>query len=144
MQAMNDALGEKIRAARKAKGWSLLEVEDLSGGEFKASVLGAYERGERALSVARLCRLAELFDLNPSDLLPSGPEETSPIVLDLTVAEELDGEQAEVVDRFLAAIQVMRAGSSGANLAVRQSDLRLLAALLKAGSAADLLADLDE
>ena len=41
-----------------------------SGQEFKASVLGAYERGERAISVPRLQRLAELYDVPVDQLLP--------------------------------------------------------------------------
>src|SRR5205807_1839890 len=38
-------VGERLRAIRKQKGLSLQEVEGASAQEFKASVLGAYERG---------------------------------------------------------------------------------------------------
>ena len=38
--------------------------------EFKASVLGAYERGERAISVPRLLRLAEIYEVPADQLLP--------------------------------------------------------------------------
>ena len=41
-------VGERLRAIRKQKRLSLQEVEAQSEQEFKASVLGAYERGERA------------------------------------------------------------------------------------------------
>ena len=47
-------VGERLRVIRKQKRLSLQEVEARSNQEFKASVLGAYERGERALSVPRL------------------------------------------------------------------------------------------
>jgi len=42
-------VGERLRAIRKQKGLSLQEVEAASTQEFKASVLGAYERGERSI-----------------------------------------------------------------------------------------------
>ena len=45
----------------------------MSEQEFKASVLGAYERGERAISVPRLQRLAKLYDVPVDNLLPRGP-----------------------------------------------------------------------
>ena len=52
---------------------SLQAVETMSAQEFKASVLGAYERGERSISVPRLQRLALLYDV-PVDLLLPAPE----------------------------------------------------------------------
>ena len=51
-------VGDRLRAIRRQKRLSLQEVESTSSQEFKASVLGAYERGERAISVPRLQRLA--------------------------------------------------------------------------------------
>ncbi len=45
----NEAVGSRLRSIRKQRGLSLQDVEEISGREFKASVLGAYERGERAL-----------------------------------------------------------------------------------------------
>jgi hypothetical protein len=44
------AVGARIRAMRKQMRLSLQAVEAMSDQEFKASVLGAYERGERAIS----------------------------------------------------------------------------------------------
>ncbi|MEX2394756.1 MAG: helix-turn-helix transcriptional regulator, partial [Actinomycetota bacterium] len=60
---MNERLGEHLRRLRKQKGLSLLDVQALSEGEFKASVVGAYERGERAISAVRLASLAALYRL---------------------------------------------------------------------------------
>lgn len=71
-----DALvGKRLRAARKHRRLTLGDVEALSGGEFKTSVLGAYERGERGLAVSRLLRLAELYGVTPAELLPSGDQD---------------------------------------------------------------------
>src|SRR3979411_2195568 len=63
-------VGERLRAIRRQKGLSLHDVEARSSLEFKASVLGAYERGERAISVPRLLRLAEIYEVPADQLLP--------------------------------------------------------------------------
>jgi transcriptional regulator with XRE-family HTH domain len=90
-------VGERLRLIRKQKGLSLQEVEASSDQEFKASVLGAYERGERAISVPRLQRLARFYNVPVDQLLPQdldneflgarGDDE----VIDLTT----DGETSE-------------------------------------------------
>src|SRR5271166_6268518 len=64
------AVGSRLRAMRKQMRLSLQAVEAMSEQEFKASVLGAYERGERAISVPRLQRLAKLYDVPVDQLLP--------------------------------------------------------------------------
>ncbi len=127
---LNRALGERLRAARRARGWSLLDVEEKSGHEFRASVLGAYERGERNLSVPRLYRLAALYRVSPASLLPTGPEDEDRIVVDLAAAENVSGPRAEVIDRFLQAIHRMRQDATSPALTVRQTDLKILAGLL--------------
>ena len=63
-------VGGRLRAIRKQKRLSLQDVEAGSGQEFKASVLGAYERGERAISVPRLQRLARSYAVPVDQLLP--------------------------------------------------------------------------
>lgn len=69
-----EALGRTIRTIRRAKGLPLQRVEELTRGEFKASVLGAYERGERAISLLRLQRLAEFYRVSVGELLPHTDE----------------------------------------------------------------------
>ena len=54
-----------------------MEVEETTEGEFKASVLGAYERGERAISVPRLHSLASFYGVPVDQLLPK-PKPTNP------------------------------------------------------------------
>src|SRR5580698_381745 len=64
------AVVSRLRAVRKQMHLSPQAVEAMSDQEFKASVLGAYERGERAISVPRLQRLAKLYDVPVDQLLP--------------------------------------------------------------------------
>ena len=47
--AYNVRVGDRLRSIRRQKKLSLQEVESNSQDEFKASVLGAYERGERSI-----------------------------------------------------------------------------------------------
>src|ERR687896_115621 len=68
-------VGEKLRNIRLQKGLSLHDVEVASGKKFKASVLGAYERGERTISVSRLHGLARFYDVPVDQLLPRDPED---------------------------------------------------------------------
>ena len=66
-----DALvGERLRSVRKRRRLTLGDVEAVSGGEFRISVLGAYERGARGVQVHRLLRLAEIYGVQPAELLP--------------------------------------------------------------------------
>jgi transcriptional regulator with XRE-family HTH domain len=77
-QASARAIGARLRNRRKQMHLSLRAVEVMSEQEFKASALAAYERGElgeRAISMPRLQRLAELYDTPVSLLLPSHPYE---------------------------------------------------------------------
>jgi hypothetical protein len=100
-------------------------VENLTGGEFKASVVGAYERGERAMSVQRLVRVAEVYAINPADLLPAtSPSEHS--VIDLT---KLEDSQGDLADRYLAAIELLRSGVESSE--IRSADRVVLASLLE-------------
>ena len=77
------AVGDRLRNLRRQQSLSLLAVEEASGREFKASVLGAYERGERIISVLRLQRLAQLYGVPgrpaaaPAGLARSRPRQPS-------------------------------------------------------------------
>ena len=132
-------LGDRLRNVRQQQDLSLHDVEANSDGELKASVVGAYERGERAVSVSRLRALAEFYRVPVSSLLPTnGSTARAPsrsgerLVIDLT-ALEFDGvadEEREVIERYVGAIQAQRGDYNGRVLTVRSSDVRALAAVL--------------
>lgn len=134
----NEEVGKRLRSIRKQRGLSLQDVQRLSEREFKAAVLGAYERGERSLSMPRLQRLAEFFGVPVSQMLPpeSGAQRvTQPrgsvgLTINLNKLDALSGSDAVVVERFLRAIQVMRQDFNGKVLTIRGDDLRTLAILL--------------
>ena len=133
MERFNEEVGERLRQARRARGWSLIDVEEVSDGEYKASVLGAYERGERSVSASRLWRLAQIYGVHVASLLPGvgrDDADEAEVTIDLSAAEGMSGEAGELFDRYLSAIQVMRKDATGPTLAVRRSDLKVLTALL--------------
>lgn len=133
-------VGERLRAIRKQKRLSLHDVEAQSEQEFKASVLGAYERGERALSLPRLDRLAQFYRVPVDQLLPRGDntpmgneDGTAPrpkLAIDILKLSQLSGAPFEMLTRFMRMIQVQRQDFNGRVLTVRAQDLQALAAIL--------------
>ena len=133
-------VGERLRAIRQQKHLSLSEVEQQSAIEFKASVLGAYERGERSISVPRLERLARFYGVTVDQLLPresqrvedKQAETAAPIKLRIDVAKLSlrDGERFKMLERFLRMIQVQRQDFNGKVITVRAHDTRAIAVML--------------
>lgn len=150
-------VGERLRAIRRQKRLSLQDVESQSDQEFKASVLGAYERGERAISVPRLERLALFYSVPIDQLLPRTTnvgvvpgvvdltdQGRAGVTLDLTQVDGVAGPEGEMLGRYLAMIQVQRQDFNGRVLTVRRDDLRAVACILGVDfdDAVDRLADL--
>ena len=130
-EGFNLALGARLRAARRHQGLSLTEVERISNQEFKASVLGAYERGERALSVHRLSRLASIYGMPAHQLMPPDSGRAVPAEKSETIdLDSISGvDQSVVVERFLSSIHLMRSGEKSP-MAVRSSDMAILNSML--------------
>lgn len=146
-------VGERLRAIRKQKDLSLQDVEQSSKEEFKASVLGAYERGERAISVPRLQRLAKFYtvpvdrllpaDLPPPGIGPSDPgedaeptrrvfrEDDERIRIDLQRLDRVESPERELLSRYLHQIQMQRQDYNGRVLTIRREDLRALACVFE-------------
>ena len=133
-------IGARLRNIRRQKRLSLQEVELNSTLEFKASVLGAYERGERAISVPRLERLARFYAVPIDQLLPRdeqliseyqhGDHGAGKLVLDLVKLNYLSGGPFEMLQRFFRMIQVQRQDFNGKVLTIRTDDRRAIAAML--------------
>ena len=150
-----ELVGERLRLVRKQKHLSLQAVEALSSNEFKASVLGAYERGERTISVPRLQRLAQIYNVPVDQLLPrdvagamtamSGSDTLSDDVLgisrdshgefngrvtiDLTRLDDVTTPERDLLRRYLGMIQVQRQDFNGRVLTIRSDDVRAIGCL---------------
>jgi transcriptional regulator with XRE-family HTH domain len=143
------AVGLRLRAVRRQKRLSLQAVERTSGEEFKASVLGAYERGERAISVPRLQRLAQLYSVPVDQLLPAdvshpigraaasssgarngmGERAARKITVDLGRLDDAVGPERDLLRHFLASVQVQRQDFNGRVITIREGDLRVMASM---------------
>ena len=146
-------VGDRLRAIRKQKDLSLQDVEQASREEFKASVLGAYERGERAISVPRLQRLAKFYSVPVDRLLPGDVAADGAEIIDLSESEEpvrrvfrddddkvridlqrldlLDAPERELLRRYLHTIQMQRQDYHGRVLTIRREDLRAIACMFE-------------
>lgn len=133
-------LGDRLRHVRQQQDLSLHDVEAASGGDLKASVVGAYERGERTISMARLHRMAEFFRVPVAELLPDpvghdrvprayDTDPTVRVVIDL-VALEQRGEREPELSRYVESISARRGDFNGRVLTVRAADLDTLAAVM--------------
>lgn len=133
-------VGERLRAIRQQKSLSLNEVELQSREQFKASVLGAYERGERAISVPRLEKLAKFYGVTIDQLLPRDPmrvEDNQPgasaptkLRIDVAKLSLRSGLEFKMLERFLRMIQVQRQDFNGKVITVRAHDTRAIAVML--------------
>jgi transcriptional regulator with XRE-family HTH domain len=147
----NVRVGERLRAIRRQKKLSLQEVEANSHEEFKASVLGAYERGERSISLPRLRRLADLYDVPIEQLLPKEVEladgrsstESTKLAIDLVKLANIEGSGFATLSRYLSMIQVQRGDFNGKVLTVRADDVRAIAVMLDV-AIADVRTHLEE
>lgn len=142
-------LGVRLRRIRHQQGMSLADVQARSDGRWKAVVIGAYERGDRAVTIGRLQELAEFYGVPLVDLLPrptngdganGHPDAGGHYVLDLTTFEpkRLNGRPHLLpIARFAAQIRARRGDHNGRVLTVRASDLENLA--LTIGQDVDVL-----
>jgi len=121
--------------------------------------LGAYERGERVISVPRLQRLADFYRVPVDQLLPRdsevptdlpsagtepndmrSPSPTWPakVTFDLARFQAVDNDpELEMVYKYLSSIQVRRQDFNGRVLTIRADDIRAIAGLF--GTDADAL-----
>lgn len=145
------ALGERLRKIRIQKNMSLQDVQQSSGGKWKAAVVGAYERGDRNVTVAKLSELAEFYGVPVSEILPADGSATAPggldqrrkVILDLEGLDKVPEHDRDPISRFTTAIQIQRGDFNGRVLTIREDDLMALA-LLYQTSSDDLARRLDD
>jgi transcriptional regulator with XRE-family HTH domain len=77
-EVSENALGAKLREVRKARGLSLADVAEATG--VSRSLLSLIETGRSDITIGRLSRLAQLYELRLADLMPE-PRNPDPIVV---------------------------------------------------------------
>ncbi len=130
-------LGGRLRAIRQQQGLTLQQVEEASDGKWKAVVVGSYERGDRAVSVAKLAELSDFYKVPVSELLPKEdlpttnvPRTSNRIMLDLRRLSRADLDpDLRPISRFAHTIQMQRGDFNGNVLTIRGEDLRALSVI---------------
>jgi len=127
-------IGARLRRIRNQQQLSLADVQSRSKGVWKAVVVGAYERGDRAVTLSRLADLAAFYGVPVADLLPispapddersSGPP--SRITLDLRKLDERSPDLAAVA-RFVTLVRRRRGDHNGRVMTLRGGDLETIA-----------------
>ncbi len=133
-------ISAKLRTLRRARGWSLLDVELQSKGKIKAVVVGSYERGTRTLSVKRAIEIAQLYEVPLSQLFTEKSYTPGSIsgrkMLDLrTISRkaQIENQWTErflILTRFTRAIVESRQDWNGEVLSLRSVDCGILALIL--------------
>ncbi|MGI8407057.1 MAG: transcriptional regulator [Actinomycetota bacterium] len=136
------ALGASLRNIRVQKNLSLQDVQQSSAGKWKAAVIGAYERGDRNVTVTKLSDLAAFYGVPMSEIIPDDGAPPSPgtldgrrrVVLDLEGLAKVPEEDRDPISRFATAIQVQRGDFNGRILTIREDDLMALSLLYQTTS----------
>jgi transcriptional regulator with XRE-family HTH domain len=129
---LRQAVGRVLRRVRLERQLTLDDVRRLSGGGFKPSALGGYERGERGLSLARFRDLAGLYRVPPDRLLADvlrAMEEPSRsrVVVDLNRLSVSEDPEARLVAEFVRDMRARRGDYDSAVITLRAGDLETLA-----------------
>lgn len=66
-QPIGKRLGLRIRLLRVERGWSQETLAELAG--LHRNYIGHVERGELNISISQLAKIAEAFNVSPSELL---------------------------------------------------------------------------
>jgi transcriptional regulator with XRE-family HTH domain len=125
-------IGRALRRARRARGLTLRELTQRSGGRFKATSVAGYERGERKISVERFSELATFYEVSPARLLAHAlraAEGIPPIVVDLTRVDALDGREGELLAGFTREVVELRDEQGTDAISLRSGDLEVLATI---------------
>jgi transcriptional regulator with XRE-family HTH domain len=127
----------RIRQLRRERGLTLRDFEKKSEGRIRAIVMGAYERGDRSMSLGKVIEIAEVFGIEVSHLIGSAeltPLSATPLsryIFDLRVLNSLDGSPQKVILlRYLSRIAELRGDWAGEVISLRQSDIESLSKVI--------------
>ncbi len=133
MSGYSQRVGSRLRSLRKQRGLTLQQVEVLSSKRLKGSLLAAYERGDRNISVSRLHQIALLYAVPVTQLLPeepdplAEPEGPAKLAVDLQKLSGLPERQGAQLSRHIAGLQQQRRDYNTPVVTFRSEDLEQLA-----------------
>jgi len=131
-----EEIASAIKGVRRAKGMTLRDVEEKSGGVWKAVVIGSYERCDRALSVKKAINLANFYQVPLDELLGLNSDKKTPtreeITLDIRATNSQNSNESEMnsIRNFATLICARRRDWNGEVLSIRNSDLGTIGLLI--------------
>src|SRR2546428_6705991 len=137
MDGYSRKVGARLRSLRKQRGLTLQQVEVLSNKRLKGSLLAAYERGDRNISVTRLHQIATLYSVPVNQLLPEeiegvgDPALPPKLAIDLTQLQGLPERQGSIPSPHLGRPPQPRQDFNTPVVTFRSDDLEQLAAAYK-------------
>lgn len=137
MSGYSRKVGARLRSLRKQRGLTLQQVEVLSNKRLKGSLLAAYERGDRNISVTRLQQIATLYSVPVTQLLPeemeaqAEPSVPPKLAIDLQQLAGLPERQSAILAQHIAHLQQQRQDFNTSVITFRTDDLEQLAAAYK-------------
>jgi transcriptional regulator with XRE-family HTH domain len=137
----------RIRQLRRERGLTLRDFEEKSGGRIRAIVMGAYERGDRSMSLGKLIEISKVFGIELSHLIgsaeltqSSGTQSSGTLssatpssryIFDLRALNSLeDSPQKVILLRYLSRIAEQRGDWGGEVISLRQSDIESLSKVI--------------
>jgi transcriptional regulator with XRE-family HTH domain len=142
----------RIRQLRRERGLTLRDFEEKSGGKIRAIVMGAYERGDRSMSLGKLIEISKVFGIELSHLIgsaeltqssgtqssgtqssgtQSSATPSSRYIFDLRALNSLeDSPQKVILLRYLSRIAEQRGDWGGEVISLRQSDIESLSKVI--------------
>jgi transcriptional regulator with XRE-family HTH domain len=130
-------IARSLRAIRRQKGWTLKMVESISGGRWKAVVVGSYERCDRALSLNKAVALAAFYQVPLEVLLGIETSEGNPpyqrsLTLKIAHLHESASNVPEMrsFQNFILWLCATRRDWNGQVITLRRSDATTLALIL--------------
>jgi transcriptional regulator with XRE-family HTH domain len=139
IQPTTTSISARIRRQRKARSLTLQDIERLSAGRIKAVVMGSYERGSRAISLARAIEIANLFSIPLTELIEEPSTRISGegalLILDLRKLRGVDSikitDEIAKLRSFANAICAKRRDWNGEVLTLRAGDLDTLTLVME-------------
>ena len=130
MDPLSIAIGSALRRVRRSRGLTLRAVAEISGGEYKATSVAGYERGERSITVERFCGLCDLYRIPPEQLLGEivrSWRRSDERMIDLGALDELGSDEASLISGFVQQVLALRRDPDATEISLRTGDLQVLA-----------------
>jgi transcriptional regulator with XRE-family HTH domain len=121
-------LNLRLRFLRESRNLTLVQAAALSQGSISAMALGSYERGDRAITAAKLVAISQMYGV-PLQELFAAPDKTiasNRITVDI---RKMNGNASELSKRFsgvIAKIARMRSDWNGELISLRSEDIKNL------------------